>query len=263
VVWPYLCLSVTEYLSRLNITAQEISDAVEILDREEVSIKYEGSAEEETLLFATNNKQLGAWRVGKSVFIHKNGYGSFWVDGNGPMYDYDKPEKNWEKDRVWVKDVKGLVIGCGVDKIGNGAFKDCQNLESVTIEEGVGNIGWEAFKNCHKLKSITIPSTVTVIGDKAFAGCNMLEAIVCMAKIVGVWPDSFPKKGIKLYVSNNKLHDRQKNYVGWKEVGVAVQDVCKDGTLMIGKENVPTYKNFATQKNNPWHNFDINTLKDT
>jgi hypothetical protein len=249
---------VTKYLSRLNITAQEISDAVEILDREEVSIKYKGrgSGKGETLLFATNKKPLGSWRVGNNVFIHKNDYGSFWVDGDGPMYDYDKPEEDWRKDRVWYE-AKGLVVRGGVIKIGDGAFKDCRDLESVTIEEGVVNIGWEAFAGCINLKSITIPSTVTVIGDKAFAGCTMLKTIVCKGEPMILSGGSFPKTDIKLYVSSNRLYDKHKEYYWWKKLRVAVQGVCEDGTLVIGRTIVDQYKWYATQENNPWYNFNI------
>lgn len=50
----------------------------------------------------------------------------------------------------------------------NAAFKECNNLTSVTIPDSVLNIGNFAFKDCDWLTSITIPYSVQHIGYGAF-----------------------------------------------------------------------------------------------
>ena len=52
--------------------------------------------------------------------------------------------------------------------IGESAFRDCENLKELVIEEGVTYIGSHAFGGC-RLERITIPSTMEVIDTYAFA----------------------------------------------------------------------------------------------
>ena len=56
--------------------------------------------------------------------------------------------------------------------IEEGAFMNCQNLESVRLEEGVYYVGMNAFLNCPKLKTIYLSKTVGYIEDNAFNGCD-------------------------------------------------------------------------------------------
>ena len=43
------------------------------------------------------------------------------------------------------------------------------------LEEGIKEIGEHAFENCSNLESVYLPSTITSVGDYAFAGCYNLE----------------------------------------------------------------------------------------
>ena len=56
-------------------------------------------------------------------------------------------------------------------------FKECSNLEKVTLPEGLKVIGKNAFYYCYYLESVNIPSTVTKIDDHAFYNCyyNLTE----------------------------------------------------------------------------------------
>lgn len=57
------------------------------------------------------------------------------------------------------------------------AFKNCQELKTVTIGKNVTTIGNQAFYNCKKLTKITIPAKVNKIGKSAFYGCKKLKNI--------------------------------------------------------------------------------------
>ena len=48
------------------------------------------------------------------------------------------------------------------------AFSYCSGLTSVIIGNGVESIGEGAFLNCLGLTSVTIPDGVTAIGEAAF-----------------------------------------------------------------------------------------------
>ena len=58
-----------------------------------------------------------------------------------------------------------------VTSIGDGAFRGCWGLTSVTIPNSVTSIGGSAFYGCSGLTSVTIPNSVTSIGNFAFSLC--------------------------------------------------------------------------------------------
>lgn len=61
-----------------------------------------------------------------------------------------------------------------VTSIGQGAFRDCGDLASVTMPQTLTSISDYAFLNCSDLESITIPASVSSIGAFAFQGCTGL-----------------------------------------------------------------------------------------
>ena len=61
--------------------------------------------------------------------------------------------------------------------ISSEAFKDCDEILSVTIEDGIGMIMESAFEGCSSLVNISIPESVSVIGKNAFRGCSSLSSI--------------------------------------------------------------------------------------
>lgn len=73
--------------------------------------------------------------------------------------------------------VKSVIIEEGIVLIGERAFLECSNLESVEIPASVMEIGKEAFFGCSSLVSITIPEGVNVIGESVFSGCASLKSL--------------------------------------------------------------------------------------
>lgn len=52
------------------------------------------------------------------------------------------------------------------------AFKNCENLETVRLEDGVYYVGANVFLGCDDLKTIYISKTVREFDDNAFNGCE-------------------------------------------------------------------------------------------
>ncbi len=79
--------------------------------------------------------------------------------------------------------------GFEVIGIANGAFEDCDLIESVVIPNSVASIGDYAFKGCFSLESIDIPYSVTSVGEYAFADCTSLESITIPYTVTsfGAW----------------------------------------------------------------------------
>lgn len=57
-----------------------------------------------------------------------------------------------------------------VQSIGDSAFADCDGLQNVTFK-GTTTLGKEVFKNCKNLNNVNLPD-VTDIGSDSFAGCT-------------------------------------------------------------------------------------------
>ncbi len=70
-----------------------------------------------------------------------------------------------------------LVLSSDITEINQYAFRNCDNLTSVTIDDNVKNIGNQAFFECHNLTSVTIGINVKNIDKAAFYGCDKLTIV--------------------------------------------------------------------------------------
>ncbi len=78
---------------------------------------------------------------------------------------------------ITTADIPAELDGYRVTSIGEEAFYDLINLETVSIPEGVTRIGSKAFYGCRALKSVTIPEGVTAIDGCAFFYCLQLQSV--------------------------------------------------------------------------------------
>ena len=132
--------------------------------------------------------------------------GTLNISGTGAMKDYnadDNPSPAYNNSKV-----KKIVIEKGVTRVGDYAFRSCNNLTSIMISNSVTSIGNSAFFYCTSLtsvtipdnvtsienyafaytglKSITIPDSVTNIGNYAFAGCKDLTSITIPDSVTSI-----------------------------------------------------------------------------
>ena len=78
--------------------------------------------------------------------------------------------------------VHDLIIPCSMGEnpvctIGDNAFKNSSELESVTVEAALNEIGYLAFYNCSRLKNVEFKKPVGTISRSAFNRCTALESI--------------------------------------------------------------------------------------
>ncbi|MBR0158500.1 MAG: leucine-rich repeat protein, partial [Clostridia bacterium] len=73
--------------------------------------------------------------------------------------------------------IPSTIQGLTVTEIGEGAFKECSDITSVTIPDTVTRIESWAFECCSSLRGVVIPDSVNEIGEGAFRVCSNLESI--------------------------------------------------------------------------------------
>lgn len=124
--------------------------------------------------------------------------------------------------------VQKISLPASIETIGDQAFKNCANLESVKIlGSRLITIGDEAFAGDVFVVGITIPASVTYIGKDAFAGWTSGQTINLM------WD------------ADDKV---SRNLEGLNNTGAMI--LYRNGTLAAGTE----YKN-AFENNNNWENY--------
>lgn len=73
--------------------------------------------------------------------------------------------------------IKTIDIPSSIRVIQHDAFRNCQELRTVTLHDGLLHIETEAFSRCYNLKQLTIPSSVRYIGDFCFGECVRLRDV--------------------------------------------------------------------------------------
>lgn len=113
-----------------------------------------------------------------------NGFGKWSLDENGlltingkgkmPDWDYSDSPVPWKNLR---NHVRSIHIADGITRIGNHAFRECNELTTLHIPNSVTDVGNSAFSLCTNLIHVTIPHGVTYIGSFAFSCCSSLKHI--------------------------------------------------------------------------------------
>ncbi len=132
-----------------------------------------------------NNQAQFDENVAKSIFVSKK---------QAEECDVDEQQKKRVKFKLTANGKSYRVCSCNgmapsavvipdtyrnlpVTKIGEGAFRNCDEPVSVVISNGVTSIGEEAFANCGNLAEVNIANSVKTIQDMAFWGCTSLKDV--------------------------------------------------------------------------------------
>jgi len=156
-------------------------------------------------------KHITSWNAGlggnvtihsTGVFTGKCGDNLTWkidnnevltISGTGRIPDYNDPSSGGNNTAPWygyAYQIKKVVLGSGVQNIGNNAFAGCYGMTDITIPDGVTSIGDSAFDWCSALTEISIPGTVSSIGSWAFSRCALREVEIPQG-ITSIQSDTF------------------------------------------------------------------------
>ena len=138
------------------------------------------------LLMGLSAKAESSGFCGYDLKWHLTDDGVLTITGEGKMNEYSDSYNS----APWVNyNIKRIIIGDGITTIGEGAFRGCSSLTSVTIPNSVTTIEQSAFGGCSSLTSVTIPNSVTTIGGDAFSGCSSLTSVTIPNSVttIGGW----------------------------------------------------------------------------
>jgi hypothetical protein len=146
---------------------------------------------------------------GDGLSYSLDSYGTLMITGKGAMKDYVKYGAPWYP----YGDIKSIIVGSGVTRIGNNAFYDCDTITSVTVNgataigdgafSGCGaikivsfkgacpSIGSNAFYDCDSLRTLSLPDSVVYIGSNAFYDCDSLKSAAAGNGGAAVWDQAF------------------------------------------------------------------------
>ena len=179
----------TEVIAKLPATEQEKPNEPEPDDTEKNESEQPGAGQTKREEVKNTEKQVP---VGSVLVEEKTGgvYKVLRVNGTAGEVQYMKPTGT--SSTVVVPDtvlINGVLYR--VTEISDNAFKGNINLRKIVVGNYVKRIGKNAFANCKRLQNVTMGSSVTVIDDKAFVKCTSLKKIMIPGQIAKIGKKAF------------------------------------------------------------------------
>ena len=123
-----------------------------------------------------------------AVYRYNPRTGVLTIYGSGNTDDFTSTNMPWYDDKA---DIKAVVVENGITGIGENAFWQFKNIESVTLGDTLESIGKYAFSGCEKIESMDLPNSLTSIGGQAFGNCVSLESIVIPSGVTSLATSTF------------------------------------------------------------------------
>ena len=125
-----------------------------------------------------------------------------------------------------TESMTSVVIPDSVTEIGQGAFKNCDQLTKVTLPDSLTSLSGEMFGYCDRLNNVVIPDSVTEIKNGAFYYCEALDTITI--------PESVTSIGWSSLLETKWMSDRQT-----ENPLVIVNNILIDGRTCKGDVTIP------------------------
>lgn len=178
---------------------------------------------------------------GRSVSWMFSPLGQLMIGGSGKIdgYSYEQMDKSpWFAMR---DQVKHIFILEGITDIGDRAFYEFLNLETVELPSSLRSIGNRVFSKCAKLKSINLPERLISIGMQAFRGCCAIQEIHIPLSVKEIGEDCF-----KNWNEHQKIYRTIKS----QKTGKPIEILQEITTSNIGDAAQIYFEDFVTVTTN-------------
>ncbi len=136
----------------------------------------------------------------------------------------------------FLRTVKKITLPNTIKAIGDGAFENLWNLETVNIPDGVEVIGKNVFSLCRALVSMEFPDSVRELGEAAFSCCENLKTVKL--------PSGIPEIGNSMFNNCGKLREI-KIPESVKRIGVCAFNACEKLSEIVLPDGVEEIGNIA------------------
>lgn len=116
-------------------------------------------------------------------------------------------------ESVSLENTDSATVQFSLRKISNGTFMNCRNLKTVTIPEGVLCIEEDAFNGCSNLENVYVPSTLQSICMNAFANCGNIVNIHL--------PSGMKKESVNMGISDCEYLSGEPDFSGVENIKAA------------------------------------------
>lgn len=113
------------------------------------------------------------------------------------------------------------VVICSKNYVGNQAFCNCTNLQSVDFQSNkITSIGNKAFLNCKNLKNVKLPNGILCLNDSLFENCEKLETLEIPKSVKIIKKEVFKNcKSLEtVYIPENVLYLDESTFLGCKSL---------------------------------------------
>lgn len=134
--------------------------------------------------------------------------------------------------------IKNIVIGSNVRKIGESAFRNCCSVETVKFGKNVEIIGARAFENCFNIESLNLPESLKQISDFTFARCTGIKELNIPENVAYIGIKAF--SGCCFEIIN---YNAANCIIDYTDFSFAFENCENVRTIYIGNEvnTVPAY----------------------
>eukprot|EP00939_MAST-03C_sp_MAST-3C-sp1_P001603 g1603.t1 len=124
------------------------------------------------------------------------------------------------EDEEYFKDdtLTEYIVKEGIEEIGEYAFYNCFNLETISFSPGIRKIGEAAFFYCRKIEEIILKEGLEEIGFGAFGGCYRLKHVTLVKGIRKIGEMAFADSALTHFEMNE----------GLEEVGYGIFQKCEN-----------------------------------
>lgn len=93
-----------------------------------------------------------------------------------------------------------------------GGFKDCRNLNQITLPNSIIVICFSAFENCTSLSSISLPNSVASIEEYAFSECISMHSIFIPNSVIYIGYSAFQYCSVVFCEASSEPSDWDSNW---------------------------------------------------
>ena len=129
------------------------------------------------------------------------------------------------------KEIKGVVLPDGIEKIEENAFENCEGITQLVLPDSLETIEKYAFSGCSGIGKLILPKRLKTLGEDAFKGCRNLEGDFDLRNLETLGRDAF-NGCAKLH--SVILPD------GLGEIGIATFESCSNLVMVTIPKSVGT-----------------------